>query len=152
MISKDAIFGFNNEYRFLSNFYPSTISFCGHSYPAAEHFYQSCKTLDSSQQELIRDAKNAKEARQIGKKISIRDDWEDIKLIVMSVVVRAKFKQNKSLRQKLIATGTLKLIEANWWNDRFWGTDLKGNGENNLGKILEQVRCEWQFIYSLKEK
>ena len=37
------------------------------------------------------------------------------------------------------------LSEMNAWGDRFWGTDIHGNGENNLGKILMKTRDEIIF-------
>ena len=46
---------------------------------------------------------------------------------------------NPDLREKLVATGDAELIEGNHWNDTCWGV-CKGIGQNNLGKILMEVR------------
>jgi predicted NAD-dependent protein-ADP-ribosyltransferase YbiA (DUF1768 family) len=59
----------------------------------------------------------------------------------MTMVVRAKFTQNRILADKLIATGDTELIEGNNWRDYFWGM-CNGKGKNNLGKILMKVREE----------
>jgi predicted NAD-dependent protein-ADP-ribosyltransferase YbiA (DUF1768 family) len=62
----------------------------------------------------------------------------------MQEVVRAKFEQNKSLMDKLHATGDAVLIEGNCWHDNFWGNDPMDPepGQNMLGKILMQIRDE----------
>lgn len=62
----------------------------------------------------------------------------------MHSAVLRKFKANAGIRKLLLNTGTVQLIEGNTWEDRFWGVDPPGsqNGENNLGKILMQVRAE----------
>jgi predicted NAD-dependent protein-ADP-ribosyltransferase YbiA (DUF1768 family) len=41
----------------------------------------------------------------------------------------------------LLATDDEELVEGNWWNDTFWGV-CRGDGENNLGKIIMKVRDE----------
>lgn len=59
----------------------------------------------------------------------------------MYEIVKAKFLQNKEIKEKLLLTGNEELIEGNTWGDRIWGT-VNGVGENRLGKILMQVREE----------
>ncbi|NGT90448.1 NADAR family protein [Clostridium perfringens] len=59
----------------------------------------------------------------------------------MYLVVKEKFKPNKELRRKLIATGDKYLEEGNTWNDTYLGV-CKGKGRNMLGKILMRVRSE----------
>ena len=45
------------------------------------------------------------------------------------------------MKEKLIATRPAILIEGNYWNDNFWGSDPPdGNGKNWLGKILMEER------------
>jgi predicted NAD-dependent protein-ADP-ribosyltransferase YbiA (DUF1768 family) len=60
---------------------------------------------------------------------------------MMYIAVSEKFKQNKDLSEKLIATGDMELVEHNWWKDKFWGKHF-GEGENYLGRILMKVRKE----------
>jgi hypothetical protein len=43
----------------------------------------------------------------------------------------------------LLDTSDKVLIEENNWNDTFWGV-CNGVGENNLGRLLMQVRGEIQ--------
>jgi predicted NAD-dependent protein-ADP-ribosyltransferase YbiA (DUF1768 family) len=61
----------------------------------------------------------------------------------MKEIVFLKFRNHSYLESLLLKTGDLELIEGNTWNDKFWGVDLKtGKGENNLGKILMEVRTQ----------
>lgn len=75
----------------------------------------------------------------LGQRVTLRGDWEDIKVSVMEDVVRLKFAHHPDLRDKLLATGKAKLIEGNNWGDTFWGM-VDGRGRNELGKILMRRR------------
>jgi hypothetical protein len=55
-------------------------------------------------------------------------------------LILGKF-QDPELKTKLLATGDAELIEGNWWGDVYWGV-CNGEGRNELGKILMQVRDE----------
>lgn len=143
------ILEFRNEYRWLSNFWPSPIQFGGKSYPTVEHAYQALKSTDPDEAEGIRTVTTAGVAKKLGKTIKIRSDWEDIKVHVMFNLCKLKFLQNKELGQKLLNTGDAELIEGNAWHDTFWGV-CNGVGQNNLGKILMTIRNDLQFIENLK--
>ena len=41
--------------------------------------------------------------------------------------------------EMLLATDDMEIIEGNVWGDTFWGV-CDGKGENNLGKVLMEVR------------
>jgi ribA/ribD-fused uncharacterized protein len=131
---------FNDSNRFLSNFYPSTIFYEGLRYPSVEHAYQSLKSSIPEEREKIRNAISAGQAKKIGKTVTLREDWEQIKVPLMKDLLRLKF-DNPFLRYKLLATGNSILIEGNTWNDVFWGV-CRGNGLNMLGKLLMEVREE----------
>lgn len=62
----------------------------------------------------------------------------------MHSAVLRKFKANAGIRALLLDTGTVRIVEGNTWQDRFWGVDPPGseNGQNNLGKIRMRVREE----------
>ena len=83
------------------------------------------------------------EAKQLGKTVQLRPDWDQIKLGVMQALVKTKFDQNPALKQKLMATAGTQLVEENAWHDTYWGT-CNGVGENNLGKILMATRDAYQ--------
>lgn len=131
---------FTGDYRWLSNFYPAPIEYEGYVYPSTEHAYQAHKTLDPVWREKIRGLDSPGKAKRMGKKVPIRDDWEAIKVQVMSRVLYAKFASHIDLREKLIATGDEELIEGNNWGDTYWGQSPLGTGDNVLGKLLMQIR------------
>lgn len=86
---------------------------------------------------------NGVTAKREGKKVALRKDWENVKLNIMEEVVRAKFSQNAELKEKLLATGAMELMEGNNWHDTFWGVNAKTlEGDNHLEQILMKIRAE----------
>jgi ribA/ribD-fused uncharacterized protein len=135
------IFGFQGKYRFLSNFYPAPIRIRGVRYPTSEHAFQAQKTQSTNLRILISRCKTPGEAKQAGRQVALDPNWDSIKQKRMLQILRVKF-QDPILRQKLIKTLPHKLVEANRWGDKYWGTDMRGNGKNKLGKLLQKVRLE----------
>lgn len=131
---------FVGDFAFLSNFYPSTIRYEGILYGTIEHVYQAYKTIDESERNIVRSAKTPGEAKKLGRSVTLRPDWDKIKVNLMQEFIRLKF-ENPLLREMLLATGEADLIEGNYWNDKFWGV-CRGQGENWLGKILMEVRTD----------
>lgn len=140
----DDISIFRYEYFFLSNFFPCVVEYDGLAYSSSEAAFQAQKSTDPEvKQQFV--GKTPGAAKFLGKRIKLREDWEDVKLGIMEEIVRAKFTQNDFLKDKLIATGDRKLIETNKWNDKFWGVSrVTGEGENHLGKILMKIRNEFK--------
>lgn len=137
---REKIERFTDEFAFLSNFYPSTISHEGKLWPTVEHAYAAEKTFDAEEKERIRKAETPGRAKSMGRAASLRPDWDSIKVDVMRKLVKEKFR-NPILREMLLATGDAELIEGNNWNDTFFGV-CRGQGQNWLGRILEEVRDE----------
>lgn len=131
---------FTGSNRFLSNFYPSPITVRGLQCATVEHAYQMMKFVDPAHQALIVLQPTAAAAKREARKLPLRPDWVRNRLQVMGVLLRKKFLIPK-LRQSLIATGTVQLIEGNYWNDTYWGV-CRGVGSNYLGKLLMAVRAE----------
>ena len=131
---------FEGEFDFLSNFSLHAVEYDGTVWPTAEHAFQAAKTNNEEQKVAIWNALTPGHAKKMGKKVTLRHDWEEKKIDVMLQIVRSKF-TNEELKQKLLATGDTKLVEGNYWNDRFWGV-CQGEGQNHLGRILMQVREE----------
>lgn len=145
---------FMGEYRWLSNFHLCDILYEGILYPSTEHAYQAAKSLYIETRKLFsKDTKpnawnetvlgpwrplTCGEAKRKGRKILIRDDWEQIKLKVMFDINIEKYKDDY-LSDKLVDTRGCELIEGNTWKDTYWGV-CNGVGQNNLGKILMQIR------------
>jgi ribA/ribD-fused uncharacterized protein len=135
-----AIDSFSGPYRFLSNFYPAQIELYGLIFPTTEHAYQACKTFDLEWACRIQAATTPASAKRLGRKIPMREDWEQVKDQIMLMCLQKKFVQ-PYFREKLLATGSSMLIEGNTWGDRYWGV-YAGEGLNKLGQLLMQVRRE----------
>lgn len=132
---------FKGDYRFLSNFFMTTVVYDNAHYPSSEHAYMAAKTTDATLRMKIARCATPKEAKHMGRQIKLRAGWEDMKYSVMLEILMDKFSRNSIIRQKLIDTGDQELIEGNWWGDKVWGVCLKTNqGKNLLGKCLMQVR------------
>lgn len=135
------ITNFDGEYAFLSNFYPSTIvDREGNVYPTVEHYFQAMKTLDDKEREAIRTAETPGQAKRLGRKCTLRKEWDKIRDAVMLTALIEKF-SNRELREKLLATGEEFLAEGNTWGDTYWGV-CEGKGRNMLGHSLMLVRAE----------
>lgn len=130
---------FSGIFRFLSNFYSAPLMYRGIAYPTSEHAYQAAKTLNENSQMNISILGTPGEAKRYGKTVKLRPDWDEVKLRIMTEIVCAKFMQNPSLKEKLLATDDIILEEGNSWGDTYWGT-CKGKGENHLGQVLMDLR------------
>ena len=134
----DKISSFRDEYFFLSNFYEAPVTYNGLTYQNNEAAFQAQKTVDEKEHILFTKM-SATQARSTGRRITLRKDWENVKMGIMSKLVEAKFRQNPDLAEKLLATGDVYLEEGNTWGDRTWGV-VNGVGANNLGRILMEIR------------
>jgi ribA/ribD-fused uncharacterized protein len=132
---------FRNEYYFLSNMYPCEIKITFppnkeiYTFKCVESAFQACKCI-----ERIHEFENLDgyQAKKLGRTVHLREDWEQVKLLIMKKLVTIKFQQHPELRQKLIDISGI-ITEENTWNDKYWGI-CKGVGQNNLGKILMEIR------------
>ena len=137
---EQAIKQFCGDFFFLSNFYECPVTYEQLTYTNNEAALQAQKC--TSDAEKIQFTKlNPTEAKKLGRKVNLRKDWEAVKVKIMEEIVRAKFRQNTELADKLLATGDAYLEEGNTWGDRIWGT-VNGSGANRLGIILMQIRAE----------
>lgn len=142
---------FTGDWDFLSNFHSWQTNYEGIMYPTAEHAFQAAKTLDTDTQVWIYQAKTASIAKQRGRSVSLRPNWESRKVSIMTTVVRNKFLWNKERKFLLLATAMEELVEGNYWHDQYWGNCVcvkrkacMSPGSNMLGLILMKVRREVQ--------
>jgi N-glycosidase YbiA len=131
---------FAGKYWFLSNHHPCKVFLDEVEYPSVEHAYMSAKTLSLAEREIIRTCGDAVVAKKLGKHVTLREDWNEIKLQVMTYLLMQKFSHTE-FAKLLKDTSPHELVEGNWWGDVFWGI-CNGQGENWLGKILMQIRDE----------
>lgn len=133
------ITSFKDQFRFLSNFALCKIEFEGLTFTSTEAAYQAAKCKNQQDKEKFQNLLPGK-AKQLGRKIEIREDWNDIKCKVMESLLKIKF-QNDEFKQKLLDTDEQEIQEGNTWGDTFWGI-CNGVGENQLGKLLMKIRAE----------
>lgn len=147
---------FDGRYRFLSNFYPSEIEYQGIKYPTNEHYYVAMKINDpqffkgignlnvNEAREYISTIQTAGQVKRVGRTLSVRKDWDSVKLKVMEYGVRQKFTKHPELKEMLLSTENHELVEGNTWHDNFFGSceceKCENRGLNHLGKILMKVR------------
>jgi ribA/ribD-fused uncharacterized protein len=161
---------FKGKYAFLSSFYQASMHVpIGLTYPGGvrvpdvEHAFQAAKAILPDDARWVLDAPTAREARQRGRHITCRADWDAIKRQVMLHMQLAKFRQHEGLLALLGDTGRELLLEGNTWGDDYWGAvwqphegdehrrpaaehlctpgcDGYWRGHNYLGRILMAVR------------
>lgn len=119
---------FQGQFRFLSNFVGGV-----------EQKYQAAKCLSKEDANRILTLTPG-QAKRAGRKVKLRPDWDNVKVHIMTNLIRKKF-YKEPFRSQLIATGSQEIIEGNDWGDHFWGVCM-GFGENQLGKILMRIRNE----------
>lgn len=149
---------FEDEYFFLSNFYPGVFEWRGHTYVTAEHAFQAAKVFHMKDAtitdmrryvDLVRDSPKPAKAKYAGRSVSIDvESWNAQRVDYMRSIVHAKFSQVRGLAGQLINTGAAMLVEGNDWGDKFWGRCLdkdtgKMVGWNTLGAILMEERGYW---------
>ena len=139
--TEDKILGLFGKYRPLSNFHVANVQIGDLVFRSSEAAYMAEKTPLLLEKLALLQAPTPSEARILGQRVKLRDDWEDVKVEKMLMVLRAKFTQDEFCRNLLLSTGDKYIEETNWWGDDFWGKCTQ-NGQNNLGKLLMQIREE----------
>ena len=132
---------FKGEYWFLSNFADIPAAYRNVWYPTAEHAFQAAKTQDAGERSRIRAASSPGEAKRLGRRVSLRPRWDDMRRQVMYEVLGAKF-SDPVIKKLLLATGQEQLVEGNSWHDNFWGSctcaKCGNRGKNVLGVLREE--------------
>jgi ribA/ribD-fused uncharacterized protein len=136
--TKTAIYGLFGKYRPLSNFHMEPVVVDGRTYQCSEAAYMAEKTNVEAEKNHLTTL-GAKEAKAYGQTVTLRSDWDEVKVEAMYKVLWAKFTQSQTLEGLLLSTGSKYIEETNWWNDKFWGV-CGGVGQNNLGRVLMLVR------------
>lgn len=143
----ETIEGFQGEYRFLSNFYvgSQTIHVGIFRFLTSEHLYQALKTNITGEVLDIEACPTPGEAKRMGKTLTLREDWDQVKDRAMEICVWRKFTGDPVLLEKLLDTGNALLIESNTWHDNYWGKCTCNHCQglvkhNKLGQQLMLVR------------
>jgi hypothetical protein len=133
------IISFTGPNFFLSNFYPCEVAFEDKIYKSSEHAYMAAKTTDDNIRSYIAAQPNPGAAKKIGRSIQLRENWDDLRIQYMRIILENKF-GDYELRERLNSTKECELIEGNTWGDKFWGQCPLGTGRNELGKLLMSIR------------
>lgn len=129
---------FDGDYAWLSNFYSVSVVLDGVNYPSVENAYQAAKTTVRSKRKPFEYC-TAGQAKRNGRTLTVRPDWEAVKLTIMRDLLEQKFRRHTALADMLLATGDTQLVEGNTWGDTFWGM-CQGAGDNHLGRLLMEIR------------
>lgn len=145
---ENTIYGFQEEYRFLSNFDPSPLVYEGFQIKTAEHLYNALKTNSLQEALYVLSAPTPGQAKARGRGVTLKDNWDTERFAAMRTTIGVKFIGNLSLAAKLVETGDKMLVEANTWHDQVWGDCFCGRpscepiGLNNLGELLMELRTD----------
>lgn len=92
-------------------------------------------------EERIRISLSPMEAAKMGRdrRNPLREDWEEVKDVIMKKAVLKKFSTHKDIKAILLSTEDKVIVEKTS-NDYYWGCGQDGSGKNMLGKILMEVR------------
>lgn len=132
------------ELSFLSNFHMASMVIDGKLWMSVEHYYQAQKFVaaDAALAESIRTVPTPRLAKNMGSaaanKGKLSKSWDKDRVDVMRRALAAKFRDNRKLRERLIATAPAVLHEDSP-TDAFWGV----KGEDQLGKLLCELRDEF---------
>ena len=151
---------FSGKYAFLSNFYAAQCYYDNNRWSTSEHAYQAAKSYKVEEKLEIWEARTPDKAKKLGRKVSMRPDWEVVKDQIMYEIVKDKF-TDEILAARLLATGDEILVEGNYWHDNYWGSCVCDKcrilpKRNQLGKTLMRVseelrkdgnQCHLSFIF-----
>jgi ribA/ribD-fused uncharacterized protein len=140
----EPILGFSGPNRFMSNFIECSVDFEGINFPSTEHAYVAAKTLDLELRKEISQVNTAGQVKRLGRALTLRLDWEEIKIDVMHDLLMQKFSK-EPFKSLLLSTKDSYLEETNHWGDVVWGV-CNGIGQNNLGKLLMKIRKDLNEI------
>lgn len=118
---------------------------------SAEALYQACRfpSYPEIQKKIIEQS-----SPMIAKKVTkpymgnTRDDWMNVRILIMKWVIRVKLAQNWDTFSKvLLSTNCIEIVEVSSKDD-FWGAkphdDNVYRGVNALGRLLMELRLQMQ--------
>ena len=141
----------------LSNFYPCKFVLDDEIWISSEQYFMASKAqcfFDEESYLQIRKTTTPEEAKKLGRKVKGFNDsvWNMVKYHVMKDAVYAKFSQNEDLKKFLLSPEFEEkyFVEGSPF-DGVWGVKIdyrnpdidnpeNWNGENLLGKVLNEIR------------
>ena len=139
----------------LSNFFPCQIKYCDLVFSSSEQLFMYLKAKffkDYKIADQILKAQTPKKAKKMGHQVKNFDNeqWDKVKEQIMFFVIKYKFDQNITLKNKLLNEeyNNKIFVEASPY-DRIWGIGFSEEnairnidkwGQNLLGKIITKYR------------
>ena len=152
------------DWKWLSTFNKGKpFMFEGIEYPTVEHAFQAQKVSKDDPnrqkyQETISKTPEANDAKKLGGKnsfkennLTLREDWDDIRLDLMEKISYNYYLENKKFMKKLIETDNINLVHKGFRIDGFWGVNKK-ESNNHHGKILMILRKNFKTLDFEKEE
>jgi len=146
-----------NKYKAFTTFAatPITLTTAGQNdtFPTVEHYYQAMKfqSNDPAWYAAVRDAPTPAKAREMGssKEHPVAPHFMASRMRYMKRALETKF-EDKELAKLLLSTGEKRLVEGSAVNS-YWGEGADKKGENNLGKLLMELRTSLREIEDMPE-
>ena len=145
----------------FSNFYNSKFTLDNIEFDNSEQYFMHQKALFFNDNEIaskILKATTPAKCKYLGREIKNFSDskWATVRYDMMLTGCRAKFTQNNRLKNILINTDNLIIVEASP-TDKIWGVGLaiddkdilhieRWKGQNLLGKVLMNLREEFTTL------
>ena len=132
-------------YGAFSNLFRRTIEFEGESYPTSEHAYQAGKARKPEVKQWLMAAPSPALLAMAAHGLyywDVSPGWSQNKFDRMRGVLHTKFTQHADLRELLLSTGSVRLVETATVDNevnRLWG-EVNGEGRNMLGELLMELR------------
>jgi N-glycosidase YbiA len=116
------------------------------NWATVEHYYQAHKFQGTKFEYLmaeIQAAPTPELAAKIGRDPAHQPhpEWDLNKCAVMYRAIWQKFSHHLEIQQVLLETGSAEIVEDSPI-DYFWGCGIDRSGQNQLGRILMQVRTD----------
>jgi len=155
---------FFSEKDMFSNWYRSDFVVKGIRFNCVEQFMMYCKAklfADEATAKKILEAGHPRDQKALGRLVGGYDDsvWAERRTRIVTHGCYAKFSQNPSLQEALLATAGTLLVEASPY-DKIWGVGLGKDdprikdpalwrGQNLLGHALTEVRSRLALELSM---
>ena len=131
--------GFTEQYNFLSSYFHFPFKYNGIEYNNVVCAFVAQSLSSDVQRKTVGKMLPAQAIATV-KKYTTKEFSTEEQLDLMKEICRTKF-SDKELKEQLLATEG-ELINETTWENTFWGTN-NGEGENHLGKILQELREEF---------
>ena len=129
-----------NPYYRLSNHYNSRFTLKGNNFNNVVQYYDYEKVSDPAIKPNILTAPDAAAVIGLSTNATVVPNWDNLREDFMKKALESKFTHDEELADFLLSTGDKRIIYRS--NNRLWGMNEAGKGDNRLGELLEGVRSD----------